>query len=72
MILPLPRTGPSKRCKLQLMMKVKLSKPSRDAKPIAPNDSGSSVSPSPRKQYTRWPEQSLIPRSVKYFKKRAV
>ena len=48
MILPLPRTGPSKRCKLQLITNVKLSKPSREAKPIAPNDSGSSVSPSPK------------------------
>src|SRR6186997_1299519 len=31
MILPLPRTGPSRRCRLQLTTKVRLSSPSRPA-----------------------------------------
>ena len=31
MILPLPRTGPSRRCRLQLMTKIRLSSFSRDA-----------------------------------------
>ena len=53
MILPLPRTGPSSRCRLQLTTKVRLSRPSRDATWSAPSDSGSSVSPSPRKAHTR-------------------
>ena len=30
MILPLPRTGPSSRCRLQLMTKIRLSSFSRD------------------------------------------
>ena len=47
MILPLPRTGPSSRCKLQLMTKIRLSSFSRPASEIAPSDSGSSISPSP-------------------------
>ena len=53
MILPLPRTGPSSRCRLQLTTKVRLSRPSRAATWSAPSDSGSSVSPSPRNAQTR-------------------
>ena len=53
MILPLPRTGPSRRCRLQLTTKVRLSRPSRAATSSAPSDSGSSVSPSPRNAQTR-------------------
>ena len=55
MILPLPRTGPSSRCKLQLITKIRLSRFSRAASVIAPSVSGSSVSPSPRKAHTCWP-----------------
>ena len=39
-ILPLPRTGPSRRCRLQLMTKMRLSSFSRPASEIAPSDSG--------------------------------
>jgi hypothetical protein len=53
MILPLPRTGPSRRCRLQLTTNVRLSRPSRAASERAPSDSGSSVSPSPRNAQTR-------------------
>ena len=53
MILPLPRTGPSSRCRLQFTTKIRLSSSSRAATPIAPSDSGSSISPSPRKAQTR-------------------
>src|SRR5260370_702160 len=35
MICPLPRTGPSRRCRLQLTTKIKLSSLSRDARVIA-------------------------------------
>ena len=52
MILPLPRTGPSSRCRLQLMTKIRLSSLSREASVIEPIDSGSSISPSPRKAQT--------------------
>src|SRR3954462_13338614 len=45
--LPLPRTGPSRRCRLQLMTNTRLSSFSRAAREIAPVDSGSSISPSP-------------------------
>src|SRR5215471_5898271 len=53
MIFPLPRTGPSSRCRLQLMTKMRLSSSSRAASPIDPSTSGSSVSPSPRNAHTR-------------------
>ena len=53
MILPLPRTGPSSRCRLQLTTKIRLSRCSRPATPSAPIDSGSSISPSPTKHHTR-------------------
>ena len=52
MILPLPRTGPSSRCRLQLMTKIRLSSCSREASVIAPSVSGSSHSPSPRNAQT--------------------
>ena len=51
-ILPLPRTGPSSRCRLQLMTKMRLSSFSRPASEIAPSDSGSSISPSPQNTQT--------------------
>ena len=38
MICPLPRTGPSSRCRLQLMTKIRLSSFSREASVIAPSD----------------------------------
>ena len=62
MILPLPRTGPSRRCRLQLTTKVRLSRPSRAATVSAPSASGSSVSPSPRNAQTREPDVSTRPR----------
>ena len=52
MILPLPRTGPSRRCRLQLMTNTRLSSCSRTGIVIAPIDSGSSISPSPRNAQT--------------------
>ena len=64
MILPLPRTGPSRRCRLQLTTQIRLSSCSRPASPIAPIDSGSSISPSPRNAHTLRPSVSAIPRAV--------
>src|ERR1700738_239569 len=52
MILPLPRTGPSSRCRLQFTTKIRLSSFSRVASEIAPSDSGSSLFPSPLKAPT--------------------
>src|SRR5271165_2988887 len=52
MILPLPRTGPSSRCRLQLITKIRLSSFSRTGIVSAPIDSGSSISPSPRNAHT--------------------
>ena len=63
MIWPLPRTGPSSRCRLQLMTKIRLSSFSRDASVIAPSDSGSSVSPSPMNAQTFELEAFFSPRS---------
>ena len=40
MIWPLPRTGPSRRCRLQLMTKIRLSSFSREASVMAPSDFG--------------------------------
>ena len=40
MILPLPRTGPSRRCRLQLMTQVRLSSRSRAASEIEPERLG--------------------------------
>ena len=53
MILPLPRTGPSRRCRLQFTTKIRLSSFSRLASEMAPRVSGSSISPSPRNAHTR-------------------
>ena len=50
--MPLPRTGPSSRCRLQLTTKIRLSSFSREASVRAPIDSGSSISPSPRNAQT--------------------
>ena len=71
MILPLPRTGPSSRCRLQLTTKIRLSRLSRPAMPIAPIDSGSSISPSPQKHHTLRPSVLAWPRSCRYFMNRA-
>ena len=71
MILPLPFTGPSKRCKLQLITKIRLSSFSRAANAIAPCDSGSVISPSPQKHHTLRPAVLVKPRESKYFRKRA-
>src|SRR3954466_14249978 len=43
MILPLPRTGPSSRCRLQLTTKVRLWRPSRDRTWRAPGHRGPDV-----------------------------
>ena len=71
MILPLPRTGPSRRCRLQLTTQVRLSRPSRAASEIEPSVSGSSHSPSPRKHHTRDSVVSSIWRLCRYLLKRA-
>ena len=61
MILPLPRTGPSRRCRLQLTTKTRLSSFSRLASEIDPSVSGSSHSPSPRNAHTRlWLVSSML------------
>ena len=52
MILPLPRTGPSSRCRLQLTTQMRLSSCSRAGRVSAPSVSGSSTSPSPMKHQT--------------------
>ena len=67
MIFPLPRTGPSNLCKLQLTTKIKLSNFSLAAKPIAPKDSGSSISPSPKNAQTFLPSSLIKPLLIKYF-----
>src|SRR5262252_1568681 len=51
-MLPLPRTGPSSRWRLQFTTKIKLSSFSREASVSAPSDSGSSHSPSPKNPHT--------------------
>ncbi|CFN66256.1 Uncharacterised protein [Bordetella pertussis] len=71
MILPLPRTGPSRRCRLQLMTKIRLSSFSRAARAMAPSDSGSSISPSPQNTQTLRLLVSAMPRACRYFRKRA-
>jgi FMN-dependent dehydrogenase len=65
MICPLPRTGPSSRCKLQLMIKVRLSSFSRAASDRPAIDSGSSISPSPNTPHTRRPSVLARPRSLR-------
>ena len=67
MILPLPRTGPSSRCRLQLTTKIRLSSFSRPASEIAPSDSGSSISPSPRNAQTCRFAVSAKPRACRYL-----
>ena len=71
MILPLPRTGPSRRCRLQLTTKIRLSSRSRPPSEIAPSDSGSSVSPSPRNAQTFRSAVSARPRDPRYLRNRA-
>ena len=71
MILPLPRTGPSSRCRLQLMTNVRLSSSSRAASPIAPSASGSSISPSPRNAHTCERDVSCSSRASRYRLNRA-
>jgi hypothetical protein len=63
MILPLPRTGPSNRWRLQLTTKIRLSSFSRAARDIEPSVSGSSVSPSPKNAQTLASEGAFKPRS---------
>ena len=69
MILPLPRTGPSRRCRLQLTTKIRLSSCSRPASVMAPSVSGSSVSPSPTKHHTLRPLVSLNAAVLEIFVK---
>ena len=64
MIFPLPRTGPSSRCRLQFTTKIRLSSFSRPASEIAPSDSGSSISPSPRNAHTCRFAVSASPRAL--------
>ena len=61
-IFPLPRTGPSSRCKLQLTTKIRLSSFSREAREMAPRDSGSSISPSPMNAHTLRSDFGTSPR----------
>ena len=67
MIWPFPRTGPSRRCRLQFTTNTRLSSPSREASEIDPSDSGSSVSPSPRNAHTFWSFAGFSPRFSMYF-----
>ena len=60
--LPLPRTGPSSRCRLQLITKIRLSSFSREASVSEPIDSGSSISPSPRNAQTLRGVAGMMPR----------
>lgn len=62
-----PRTGPSRRCRLQFTTKIRLSSFSRPAKDIAPRDSGSSISPSPTKHHTLRSPGVASSRLPKYF-----
>ncbi len=63
MILPLPRTGPSSRCRLQLTTKIRLSSVLAGGQGDRAEASGSSVSPSPRKAQTLWSDFGWRPRS---------
>ena len=59
MMRPLPRTGPSRRCRLQLTTQIRLSSCSRAASVSALMLSGSSISPSPNTPQTRrWSTRS--------------
>ena len=71
MILPLPRTGPSRRCRLQLTTQIRLSSCSRPASPIEPIVSGSSTSPSPMNAHTLRPSVCAMSRAWRYFMNRA-
>jgi hypothetical protein len=53
MIWPLPRTGPSSRCRLQLMTKVQIVELLARRQRQRAIDSGSSISPSPKTPQTR-------------------
>ena len=64
MTLPLPRTGPSSRWRLQFTTNTRLSRCSRPAMPRAPMVSGSSNSPSPTKHHTRLSAVSAMPAGV--------
>src|SRR5690625_5157929 len=57
--------------RLQLTTKTRLSRCSRPASEMAPSDSGSSISPSPRKPHTVRLPASDMPRWVMYLRKRA-
>ncbi|EWS57662.1 hypothetical protein Y695_04788 [Hydrogenophaga sp. T4] len=57
MMRPLPRTGPSSRCRLQLTTQTRLSSFSRAASVSALMLSGSSISPSPNTPHTFRPSQ---------------
>ena len=59
MILLLPRTGPSSRCRLQFTTQIKLSRFSRDAS-VDASVSGSSLSPSPMKHQTLGSFSALV------------
>lgn len=63
--------GPSRRCRLQLTTKVRLSRCSFAASCSAPRDSGSSISPSPRNAQTCCSEVSLILWLCRYLLKDA-
>src|ERR1700691_4439235 len=55
MILPLPRTGPSRRCRLQLTTKIRLSSFSRTGMATPPIVSGPSLSPPPESPHLASP-----------------
>ncbi len=71
MIFPLPRTGPSRRCRLQFTTKIRLSSCSRAAIESPAVASGSSISPSPTKHQTLEPLVSTISWWSRYRLKRA-
>ena len=66
-ILPFPLTGPSNLCKLQLITNIRLSNFSLEANPIAPRDSGSSISPSPKNVQIFLSSSFNKPLLIKYF-----
>ena len=63
MILPLPRTGPSSRCRLQFTTQIRLSRFSREASVSDPSVSGSSDSPSPMNAHTFGSSPLMKPRA---------
>ena len=66
-ILEFPLTGPSRRCRLQLITNIKLLSFSRPARLIAPFDSGSSISPSPQNTQTFLLEVGRSPLFSRYL-----